>query len=83
MIYDNIRDMLKISMSHDDSKLRKGISRELVINVAAKFHLFSQQIFPRNRTNGSCIFGTVDMFLLVDSTFCIREREGGREWESK
>lgn len=70
---------LKISVPQDDSKCSKGISSDLVINVAAKFHLFSPQIFPRNRTNGSCIIGTVDIFMLVDSTFCIREREGRRE----
>lgn len=69
---------LKISMSQDDSKCTKGISSDLVINVAAKFHLFSQQIFPRNRTNDSCIIGTVDIFMLVSSTFCIEEDRVGR-----
>lgn len=35
-------------MSQDDSKCNKGISSDLVTNVAAQLHLLFQQIFPTN-----------------------------------
>lgn len=69
------RKWLKISVSQDDSKCNKGISNDLVTNVAAQLHLIFQQIFPRSMKNDSCIIWTVNFFMLVDSTFCVKKRD--------
>lgn len=72
---------LKISASQDDSKCNKGISSDLVTNVAARLHLFFQQIVPKSMKNDSCVIETANFFMLVDSTFCVKKRK--REKEKK
>lgn len=74
------RKLLKISMFQDDSKCNKGISNDLVTNVAAELRLFFQQIFSRSMKNDSCKIWTVNVFMLVNSTFCVKK---WKQWKEK